>query len=508
VGLLAAVTGGASAWAGGRGLLADKVPAGASKLKRRTLGALSDDDSVIPGGGDWRIDTTVNRPSSDSTLHITGYASATSVNLGEAVDFHVSMRKPGPFWIEVYRMGFYGGQGARRMKVSPKLSGLTQYIPKKAETLGTIACGWPSAWQLSIPDTWMSGYYLAVFTTSDGYRSYTPFVVRDDSRTADLCVVVPFATYQAYNLWPKNGTGKSLYYGYKNVFQAAGLPMLRTLQYGLRAFEVSFDRPYSNQGLPANWDLDIAFISWAEQAGYNMVFAGSHDLHEGRIDPKRYKGLVFSGHDEYWSKEMRAGATAAANAGKSLIFLSANNIYWHVRMPQSADGRDCRLMTCYKGEGFDPVPGPDRTARWREPSGPFDPEQHLLGVQFNGILTKPVPLVVREQEHWFWRGTGVRNGDEIPDVVGAEADGLFAEIPYQTPGSQVLLSASPYSSPDGQTSTQNTSIIEADNGAIIFAAGSLTWPRSLLPEGDPRIQVATANVLDRVVGRMMAPVSG
>src|SRR5262249_53239313 len=160
------------------------------------------------------------------------------------------------------------------------------------------------------------------------------------------------------------------------------------------------------------------------------------DLHNGRIDPKRYKGLVFSGHDEYWSKEMRAAATAAAAGGTSLIFLSANNVYWHVRMPQAEEGAG-RLGPCYKGDGFDPVASNDRTARWREGSGPDAPEQQLLGVQFNGILAKPVPLVVREQEHWFWRGTGVRNGDQIKDVVAGEADGIFGDIPCQTPGDQV-----------------------------------------------------------------------
>jgi len=461
------------------------------------------ENTDIPGGGDWRIDNTVTRASSDSSLHITGYASATSVNLGEAIDFHVSVRKPGPFWIEIYRMGFYGGQGARRLKVSPKLNGLTQFMPKKAEALGTIACDWPSVWQLPIPANWVSGYYLAAFTTSDGYRSYAPFVVRDDHREADLCVVVPFTTYQAYNLWPKNGTGKSLYYGYKMTVPTPSQPALRTLDYGRRAFEVSFDRPYANHGLPGNWDLDVAFLTWAEQVGYTMVFAGSHDLHEGRIDPQRYKGLVFPGHDEYWSPEMRDHATAAIAAGTSLVFLSANNVYWRVRMPSSADGRS-RLMTCYKGEAADPVPRQERTGLWREPTGPNAPEQHLLGIQFNGILHQPVPLVVREQDHWFWQGTGVRSGDQIPGLVGVEADGVYADIPCQTPGNQVLLSASPYVNRAGVARAQNTSLIDCDSGAILFAAGSLIWPRSLMPGGDPRIQTATANLLDRVVGRTRA----
>ncbi|MFN1193196.1 N,N-dimethylformamidase beta subunit family domain-containing protein [[Kitasatospora] papulosa] len=51
-------------------------------------------------------------------------------------------------------------------------------------------------------------------------------------------------------------------------------------------------------------------------------------------------------------------------------------------------------------------------------------EQRLTGIQYNGILAKPVPLVVSESKHWFWSGTGLRDGDEIPDLIAVEADGF------------------------------------------------------------------------------------
>ncbi|MFH9468746.1 N,N-dimethylformamidase beta subunit family domain-containing protein [Streptomyces clavifer] len=40
----------------------------------------------------------------------------------------------------------------------------------------------------------------------------------------------------------------------------------------------------------------------------------STDLHEGRIDPSRYTAIVFSGHEEYWSTEMRDWAQDAVVA--------------------------------------------------------------------------------------------------------------------------------------------------------------------------------------------------
>jgi len=457
----------------------------------------------IPGGGHWRIDGVTTKATSDTRRNVAAYASATSVNIGQTIDFHVSVAQPGPFWVEIYRMGFYGGEGARRVATSRRLNGLTQPPPKTNASLGTVHCAWAPSWRLSVPTSWVSGYYLAVFTTQTGYRSYTPFVVRDDARKADLCVVIPFTTYQAYNLWPKNGKiGKSLYYGYKTVIPAKGQPTPWTLDYARRAFEISFDRPYANTGLPTNYDLDLAFIAWAEEAGYNMVFATSHDLHAGRIKPDRYKGLVFPGHDEYWSRQMRDNTAAAVGAGTSLAFLSANNVYWHVRMPDNADHRAERLVTCHKDHPDVTVPMAQRSARWREPQGSNEPEQSLLGVMYNGILTEPVPLVVREPDHWFWAGTGVRAGEQIPGIVGFEADELESEAPRSPLGPQVLLSASPYISVENVPQTQNTSLIETDKGAIIFAASSLSWPRALLPQGDRRIQTATANVFNRIVRRV------
>lgn len=57
----------------------------------------------------WQIRGTVaawNR-------EIEGYASKTSVNLGETISFHVSVNPTQLFKIEIYRMGWYGGYGGR-----------------------------------------------------------------------------------------------------------------------------------------------------------------------------------------------------------------------------------------------------------------------------------------------------------------------------------------------------------------------------------------------------------
>ena len=151
----------------------------------------------------------------DLTGRIAGYAAHPSVQLGESLDFHVSTAPAIAFKVEIYRLGDYGGLGARWMAESPTLAGVRQAGPVTDPDTGMISCAWTPSWTLQVPQTWTSGAYLATFTTEDGQRSLTPFAVRDDARKSDFLVVLPFSTYQAYNQWPLNGkVGKSLYYGY------------------------------------------------------------------------------------------------------------------------------------------------------------------------------------------------------------------------------------------------------------------------------------------------------
>lgn len=471
-------------------------------------------ENRLLGSRDWRIGAGATTAADDVGRQIKGYASATSVNLGETLDFHVSTNPARPYTVSVFRMGDYGGVGARQVALSPTLPGVKQPDPVTVPGTGTITCGWDVSWRMTVPHTWVSGAYLAAFTTDDGHRSLTPFVVRDDSRRADFLVVLPFSTYQAYNQWPLDGaTGKSLYYGYgkdgadgnqaetgSNQFDANGHP----IDYGTRARKVSFERPYSGVGLPQRADMDYAFLQWAERSGYDVAYATSVDLHEGRIDPSQYAGLVFSGHDEYWSQTMRDIVTTAVGRGTHVAFMGANNVYWHVRFEPDPRGTGRQpLMVCYKTD-TDPsadASGPTRLWRTVDPHG-ARAEQSLIGVQYNGIPKAEMPLIVASADHWLWAGTGVRNGDAIPKVVGGEADGWDPGAPKPTSVSHVLLSASHFMALGGANwpRIQHTSLYTTAGGAIVFAAATFNWPLALSHRGyvDARIQGATANLFNRM----------
>lgn len=115
-------------------------------------------------------------------------------------------------------------------------------------------------------------------------------------------------------------------------------------------------------------------------------------------------------------------------------------------------------------------------------------------------MPEPHPLIVRNAGHWLWEATGVFEGDAIEGLVAVGADRYFPRTPLPEHEERVLLAHSPYTDGAGAGRHQETSLYRAPSGAWVFASGTLAWPPALGRPGrtDPRVQRATANLLDRV----------
>ncbi|MER5637742.1 N,N-dimethylformamidase beta subunit family domain-containing protein [Kitasatospora sp. NPDC002227] len=436
--------------------------------------------------------------SDDVQQQIKGFASAGVIRPGGSVDFRVTVHPPREFTVDVYRIGHYGGDGAHHMTRSPSVSGVAQPAPLVVGR--TVSCHhWWQSWRLQVPVHWQPGAYVAVLTTTDNlHRSHIPFTVRDfaePTRPAELLLVLPDVTWQAYNLFPEDGhQGASLYHAWD---EQGGL-----LREGDAAVTVSFDRPHAGAGLPLHVGHAYDFIRWAERYGYDLSYATASDLHAGLVEPARHKALVFPGHDEYWSEPMRRAAERARDGGTSLVFLSANTMYWRVELSAGASGEPNRLLNCRKrqrlphGHAAAGVPG-SQSALWRDAG---EPEQLLLGIQYGGSVAAPVPLVARNTGHWLWAGTGLGEGHELPGLVAGEADHYHPRAPLAPHTERILLAHSPYRDPAGRPRHQETSLYRAPSGAYVFAAGTFAWSPALDRPGhtDERIQRATANLLDQL----------
>jgi hypothetical protein len=451
-----------------------------------------------PGSGDWFW----TKMGDDGTGQVKGYASATSVKQNEDITFKVTVNPAQTYSIDFYRMGWYGGLGARlRLHVGP-LVGVQQPPCDSDANTGQITCNWTPSYTLTVPSDWTTGIYMARLTNEQGYQNYVPFVVRD-GRPAPFLYQQSVATDQAYNNYPNDGrTGKSLY-----GFNSYGA---NTVSGNTSAVKVSFDRPMYDSGMGGvflNWEIN--FLRWMERSGYDVTYSTDLDTHANGGELLNHRALLVVGHGEYWSKEMYDAAEAARDAGVNLGFFGANNVYTQVRFEPSPLGGANRVMVCYRSYPWaptDPVQGPTTTTEFR--MAPVSrPEQSLIGIQYTSTLPN-TDYVVANSGHWVYAGTTFRDGDVVRGILGYEVDALMPNYPPPNSANQALLSNSPYVDSNGVTKYANSSIYQAPSGAWVFGAGTISWSWALddVPgpfsqlRVDERIQKTTANILNAFRG--------
>lgn len=496
-------------------------------------------ENAKPGTDSW----TINNSANDTDQQIKGFASATSVNKGENIDFLVSVNVAQTFDIDIYRMGWYNGAGGRLMTSISSLNGTPQAAPDYDITTGMVSYRWKTSYTLAVPSSWTSGIYLAKLTNSQGYENYISFVVRDDARTSDFLYQQPVTTYQAYNPFPRiqNQTPLRLLPGvepntgislagltalprppatrYRPVAALTDLSAVEQADIGkslyefnssststmagtTRALKVSFDRPYEGWGDGQFFSWEYYLVGWLERNGYDVAYATDVDLHRrGASQLQRTKALLSAGHDEYWSQAMYDGAEQARDSGKDIAFFGSNAVYWQIRFAANADGVANRIIVCYKDPALDPETSPAlKTTRWRDVGRP---EQTLVGVQYitDNEWAFNTDYVVSNSDHWAYAGTGFSDGDTVRGITGYEVDTLHAGTALPQSQNQTILSASPFTGRDGTNTLTNASIYQAPSGAWVFATGTMSWPWALQHESflDERIQITTHNILRRFI---------
>jgi hypothetical protein len=450
-------------------------------------------ENLLPGSNAWQIGAL---QATDLGGQIKGYASATSVSQNQGITLYVTVTPAQTYNIDFYRLGWYNGAGGRlRLHVGP-LAGTPQQACLPDSTTGLIACNWSASYGLTVPSDWTSGVYVALLTNAAGYQNYIIFLVKD-GRPAPLLYQQSVMTYEAYNNYPNdNLTGKSLY-----AYNSYGAP---TVGGNARAVKVSFDRPYTFDGAGQYFSFEVDFVRWMERSGYDVTYSTDMDTHANGAALKNSRAFLSVAHDEYWSKEMFDAVQSARDAGVNLAFFGSDADFWQIRMESSAAGAANRVMVCYKDGSIDPVQGPMTTVNWR--SAPVNrPEQALMGVQFTSQVNwgSNVAYVVTNSSNWVYNGTGFKDGDTVPGIVGYEMDRFMSNFTGPLP-SQVILSRSPYTDGSGLPDYANSSIYRAAGGAWVFAAGTMSWSHALdnytnTNLVDARIQKTTANILDAFV---------
>ncbi len=502
----------------------------AARLGGTALVAATDNPVVtenqLPGSDEWVLGQNGRRVADDVDQQIKGYASATSVAAGESVDIKVSVNPPQAYTAQVFRLGYYGGKGARLVRTVADLTGTQQPACTPDSATGLIECGWATGLRLDVDSTWTSGIYLVLLTNAAGYQSYAQFVVRDDTRRSALLFDQSVMTYQAYNAYPSDGgpgckgvplTGKDLY-----DTQSSTAP---TVTGTPRAVKVSFDRPYSCSGggslLDPDWSWEGYFLTWLEMKGYDVTYATDVDVHLRPQTLLGHQGVLVVGHDEYWSKEMFDAFERARDNGVNLGLFGANDAYWQTRLEPSSSGVPARTMVVYKNtpnnsySTVDPVADPAlRTVRFQDP--PVNrPAQTLVGTSLLGSTdrsTLNTDLVSAVPTGWPWNAAGVAPGATFAGLVGYEVEAISCHYPLPANTGFSALAASPFTGSDKVSGTAHATVYTAPSGALVFNAGTMSWVWGLVQKADPRdptrnrtlydpgLEAGTAVVVDALAG--------
>jgi N,N-dimethylformamidase beta subunit-like protein len=366
-------------------------------------------------------------------------------------------------------------------------------------------CKWEPATKITIPKDWPSGVYIGKLTAEkEQLQSYVIFIVCDD-RECDFLFQCSDTTWNAYNRWPSQW---SLYdNGKKQWYWGPGV-------------RVSFDRPYGKycQILDAPlslgsgefllWEFPLAF--WMEKEGYDVSYISNLDTHTDRAGLRRAKGWLSVGHDEYWSMTMFENVRSAIAEGLNVAFFSANTCCGVISIGPSKTGSANRVISRIGQYG--PIQEATVKNGFTElldlkHNGPN--EATLIGARSTFPVTGGADWTCVNDKHWVFAGTGMKNGDSVPGLVGWEWHGDPAEI-----AGLEILARGKLKSRDAE-GTYTATIYPGPKNNFVFNGATIWWSDGLSappgyqhpsahgakPKGpDPRIQRITTNLLNRIRG--------
>src|SRR5919199_544463 len=474
-------------------------------------------ENALPGTdpATWEVDGA-----GDPTIQ--GYATSMSTNVGGTVSFKIKSATSN-YRIDIYRLGWYGGAGARLIQSNLSHTGTgSQPACLSQASTGLVDCGnWSVSATWTIPSTAVSGVYIAHLKRNDtGGTSQIVFVVRDDSSHSAIVLQTSDATWEAYNTYGDTAGPQSLYTCTNlcppgNPFAYQG------------AFKVSYNRPFhtAEDDSGRSWlfsGAEYPMIRFLERNGYDVSYLSSVDVNSRGSLLQNHRLFISSGHDEYWSAGQRSSVEAARDAGVNLAFFTGNESFWKTRWEPSIDGSNTadRTLVSYKDTHFtspqDPVAW---TGTWRDPrftsASENTPENALTGQSFvvnSGTSRITVPYAYRDLR--LWRNTAAASlapGTSLalaPNTLGYEWDvdadngyrpaGLF-DLSSTTVSNLELFTDYGSTVKAGGTATHNLTMYRAASGARVFGAGTVQWAWGLDDWNstgvDRNMQQATVNLL-------------
>ena len=416
-----------------------------------------------------------------ASTSIEGFATDMSVNVGGTLELKVNT-DASDYRVDVYRQGWYGGDGARKVATVQPLVSLPQSQPacltESATTL--VDCGnWAVSARWTVPADAVSGVYRAC--------SYARTRRAARTTSPSWCATTPVTP----TCWSRRRTppGRPTTCGGR-----------QPLQRGPRA--VSYNRPWKLGSIFSSFEeSEYAFVRWIERNGYDVSYISGIDTDRLGGLIKNHKVFMSSGHDEYWSGAQRTNVESARDSGVHLAFFSGNEIFWKTRWRASLDAgaTPYRTLVCYKesnaGAKIDPSPewtGTWQDARFSPPSDGGRPPNSLTGQLFvmNGVRMDPMTVPAELGRMRLWRNTSAAtlpSGSAATFPAGSwgyEWDSIaYNGVP---PAGLTHLSESVITSPNRSSRSNGDglrtwpgdpqlTLYRAASGALVFGAGTTQW---------------------------------
>ncbi|MTI01906.1 MULTISPECIES: N,N-dimethylformamidase beta subunit family domain-containing protein [Alphaproteobacteria] len=391
----------------------------------------------------------------DAVLEIWGYTDRMTYAPGDRVALRVSTTAE--TWdLEIGR----DGQRYEPLLRESGLAGIHQDTPSDCSVKG---CDWDIAYEFTIPDDWREGGYLITFSAEcDGDRIEEHHLIllrRAPSKPpTPYLLVCATGTWLAYNCWG----GSNHYEGITGPKGNAFSPIVSTQRPWTRGFcklpegapravpegahvpggmvrypymEWAYAYGYSKKYASAGWaSYERHFARWAEAQGFELDFATQHDLEADPELLRRHKCVIFVGHDEYWTANMRHAVDRYVDGG-GRVARFGGNFLWQTRIEDEG-----RTQICYKYTADrDPLVGTDQahlvTAAWEVAPVNWPGTRTFGASGLKGVYAGLGRCVgqgsggytVYRPQHWAFRNTELGYGDQLgagSRIFGYEVDGV------------------------------------------------------------------------------------
>lgn len=338
------------------------------------------------------------------------FGRSTYVAPGATMNFSVGYNSP--FTFDVFRLGHYQGNGARR--VVQGLTGTPAAQPTPAvipNSNGAVTC---AAWSVNaswaVPADAVPGWYQIVLRGSNGTDfGFVLFCVTDAAAKKPILVVTGDATWHA----AYNGFGGNNVYGASKAVGTAGQ----------RALCSTYDKPViTRDHVPQTHFLNGTYptLKWMESMGYAV---GYTTIEQIKNTPSILDGralIMFTGHNEYVPDAVIDKVKALLAAGQRFANLAGNDMFWRVKFTDGAfdSSADGRVMWCRKdsldgptavrtgGAGTPFTTAADWTGTWQDTRwADREPSEDYFGDRFvaNGIRSDRVEVPAAMKASPAWR---------------------------------------------------------------------------------------------------------